>query len=184
MPDDPKLIIPVCRCPICGIEHQSWTPHLTHWDIRKKIRDAGHPFIENLPSDLHNIAGTLMELNEDWTLLHPDSLGAELIISTGFTDNQKHFLERLVPLIQRNRPPRKHSLPGDEITPAFPPTAGYPEINGVDAVREGGFCREYRRMESRYPDPENLCVSCELWSTFLEICTADVPHRGSCPGSG
>lgn len=131
MPEDPKLMIPerghLCRCPICGVEHQSWTPHWTYHDLRRRIQEAGRPFIASLPEELHNIAGTFMELNEDWVILHPDSCGADDILETGFTDNQKHFLERLVPPITRFKHPRK-AHPDDELEKSIWLPAAYKDM--------------------------------------------------------
>jgi hypothetical protein len=65
--------------------------------LRKRIHAAGHAFFESLSDikDLQNIAGEFMALNEDWCLLNPDTVGFQSIMRTGFSDNQKHFIERL-----------------------------------------------------------------------------------------
>ena len=123
----PNFSTPEVNCPVCGIPHCSWTTHWKYRDLRRRIQEAGAPFINSLPEELHNIAGAFMELNEDWTILHPQTVGEDFILEMGFTDNQKHFLERLVPLIIRSRHPRK-AEPGDELEKSIWLPAAYADV--------------------------------------------------------
>ena len=120
--------MPEVKCPVCGARHESWAPHLTHHDLRKRIQLAGMPFIESLPGELQNLAGDLMGLNEDWVILHPDTLGADFILDTGFTDNQQRWLRELVPFFTHRRPPRRPVFPTDEIPKSIWLPAAYMDV--------------------------------------------------------
>ena len=69
--------------------------------IRSVINKNGEHYFEslwNINKDLGNVAGTFMELNEEYVLNHNDeeqTFKTLDILRTGFTDNQKRFLERL-----------------------------------------------------------------------------------------
>jgi hypothetical protein len=85
-----------------------FTPHYTHDEkmaIRRSIHRGGEQFYKSFSDidDLQNIAGEFMSLNEDWCVLYPGTYGYEDRINTGFSQNQKHFLERIADKI-RSRP--------------------------------------------------------------------------------
>lgn len=74
-------------------------------EIRRTIRNAGFKFRDQmgaLNSDLGNIAGEFMSLNEEYVWNH---LGWQKtrntldILNTGYTENQKLFLEHLAEAI-------------------------------------------------------------------------------------
>lgn len=69
--------------------------------IRKAINKAGNEFFEsmyNANEELGYAAGEFMALNEEYVLNHNDEQETHStrdILRTGFTMNQKRFLERL-----------------------------------------------------------------------------------------
>lgn len=70
-------------------------------EIRRKIQAAGNDFFEQMYAEnfeLSNIAGEFMALNENYVLLHKgleETFKTVDILKTGFSKNQKQFLERL-----------------------------------------------------------------------------------------
>ena len=75
-------------------------------EIRRTIQTAGNEFFERMYAtnfELCNIAGEFMSLNENYVLLHQDleeTYKTVDILKTGFTKNQKRFLERLKKQLQ------------------------------------------------------------------------------------
>ena len=75
--------------------------------IREIINIAGNEFFENLYNlneDLGNIAGEFMALNEGYVLDHygEESTNKTVdILRSGFSTNQRRFLERLYNLISK-----------------------------------------------------------------------------------
>ena len=65
--------------------------------LRKQIHLAGHDFFESLSDipELQNVAGEFMAMNEDWCIIHPYTVGFDERTKSGFSQNQKHFIERL-----------------------------------------------------------------------------------------
>jgi hypothetical protein len=70
--------------------------------LRKLIHTSGEPFYQSLADidDLQNIAGEFMSLNEDWCILYPKTYGYDDRTKTGFSQNQKAFLERVASIIR------------------------------------------------------------------------------------
>jgi len=70
-------------------------------EIKRAIRVAGHNFHEQMYAahdELGNIAGEFMNLNMEYVLLHKDAEETYKtlhILQTGFSKNQKKYLERL-----------------------------------------------------------------------------------------
>ena len=65
-------------------------------EIRKRIQEAGEKLYESIEDeDLKWLVGEIMCLNEYWVMENPDTYGAELILSQGFTDNQKKWITNL-----------------------------------------------------------------------------------------
>jgi hypothetical protein len=70
-------------------------------EIRRIINEVGNVFFElmyNTNEELGNIAGEFMSLNEEYVLNYHGKEEANQtvnILRTGFTTNQKRFLERL-----------------------------------------------------------------------------------------
>ena len=70
-------------------------------EIRQIINEEGHAFFEvvhNANEELGNIAGEFMSLNEEYVLNYhgeEETNQTVNILRTGFTTNQKRFLERL-----------------------------------------------------------------------------------------
>lgn len=75
-------------------------------EIKRTIHKAGHDFFERMyaaNSELGNIAGEFMALNRDYVLLHQgteETYKTLHIIETGFSRNQKKYLERLEKQLQ------------------------------------------------------------------------------------
>lgn len=80
--------------------------------IRLAINKNGEHYFKslwNINKDLGNIAGTFMELNEEYVLNHNDeeqTFKTLDILRTGFTDNQRRFLERLKNNLIGGKPPK------------------------------------------------------------------------------
>ena len=74
---------------------------MNYLEIRQIIQSAGNEFFEKMCAanyELGNIAGEFMHLNEEYVLNHQginETYGTLDIMQTGFTKNQKNFLERL-----------------------------------------------------------------------------------------
>jgi len=70
-------------------------------EIRRAIQSAGDEFFERMWAENHelgNIAGEFMSLNGEYVLNHQDEDETQKtidILKTGYTKNQKRFLERL-----------------------------------------------------------------------------------------
>ena len=70
-------------------------------ETRRIINEAGTIFFElmhNTNEELGNLAGEFMSLNEEYVLNHygeEETNNTVNILRTGFTTNQKRFLERL-----------------------------------------------------------------------------------------
>ena len=79
--------------------------------IRRTIQSAGDEFFEQMyaaNSELGNIAGEFMSLNEQYVLNHRgtnETYATLDILKTGFTKNQKKFLERLKSQLQEENTP-------------------------------------------------------------------------------
>lgn len=75
-------------------------------EIKRTIRKAGHDFFERMyaaNSELGNIAGEFLASNRDYVLLHQgtdETYRTLHIIETGFSKNQKKYLERLEKQLQ------------------------------------------------------------------------------------
>jgi hypothetical protein len=75
--------------------------------IRKIIHESGGEFFGNLQhlnEDLGNIAGEFMLLNEEYVVNHygeEETNRTVNILRTGFSTNQKSFLERLYDAISK-----------------------------------------------------------------------------------
>ena len=75
---------------------------------RQTINEAGHEFFEsiyNTSKELGHIAGEFMALNEEYVLNHcgeEETNGTVDILRTGFTTNQKRFLERLCVTLEKS----------------------------------------------------------------------------------
>ena len=64
--------------------------------IRSEIRQAGKDYIDSIKDrELAYIACELQDKNEQWVLDHPDTLGSEIILKQGLSENQKNWLDRL-----------------------------------------------------------------------------------------
>ena len=74
---------------------------MNNLEIRRTTQTAGNEFFEKMYAtnfELCNIAGESMSLNESYVLLHQDlheTFKTREILKTGFSINQKMFLERL-----------------------------------------------------------------------------------------
>lgn len=74
---------------------------MNYLEIRRTIQSAGNEFFEKMRAancELGNIAGEFMSLNEEYVLNHQENNethGTLDILQTGFSKNQKNFLERL-----------------------------------------------------------------------------------------
>lgn len=68
-----------------------------HLDLRAAIQMAGKPFRDSLQNKTAKyVAGEFMELNIEYVQNRQgdnETIGAESILKTGFTANQKQFLE-------------------------------------------------------------------------------------------
>ena len=70
-------------------------------EVRRVINEGGNVFLEimhNTNEELGNIAGEFMSLNEEYVLNYHNEEETNKtgdILRTGFTTNQKRFLERL-----------------------------------------------------------------------------------------
>ena len=100
------------RCSVlgqCPKERPSYT-HNERVDLRKKIHAAGNEFFESLSDikDLQYVAGEFMSKNEDWCILYPNTYGYIDITKTGFTQNQKSFLERLAKSLRQHKEGGSH----------------------------------------------------------------------------
>lgn len=79
---------------------------MNYLEIRRIIQSAGNEFFEQMyaaNSELGNIAGEFMSLNEQYVLNHQgpnETYGTLDILKTGYTKNQKKFLERLEKQLQ------------------------------------------------------------------------------------
>ena len=104
--------------------------------IRRAIQIAGKSFYESIcQRNLQNIAGELMAKNEDWVLNHPDTVGSEIILSKGFTDNQLRWLKNLKELIEPEECPKCGNPAG--YTNNYCCICGYrhkPEVNSRTVV--------------------------------------------------
>jgi len=75
--------------------------------IRQDINIAGNEFFKNLynlNNDLGYVAGEIMALNEDYVLNHygeEETNQTVDILRTGFSTNQRRFLERLYDAISK-----------------------------------------------------------------------------------
>lgn len=71
------------------------------FEVRRQITKAGHYFkeqMDDLNHDLGDIAGEFMSVNEEYVLNHVGHHATRKtpdILRTGFTENQKLFLENL-----------------------------------------------------------------------------------------
>ena len=74
---------------------------MNNLEIRQTIQSAGNEFFEKMYAtnfELCNISGEFMSLNESYVLLHQDlheTFKTREILKTGFSINQKKFLNRL-----------------------------------------------------------------------------------------
>lgn len=74
---------------------------MNYLKIRRILHAAGNEFFEKMRAancELGNIAGEFMRLNEEYVLNHQgigETYATLDILHTGFTKNQKNFLERL-----------------------------------------------------------------------------------------
>jgi hypothetical protein len=74
---------------------------MNYLEIRRILQTAGNEFFEKMWAancELGNIAGEFMRLNEEYVLNHQgidETYGTLDILQTGFSNNQKNFLERL-----------------------------------------------------------------------------------------
>ena len=62
---------------------------------RRAIQGNGEWMLNNVPTIMQDLVADIMALNEEWCLNHPDTYGEAEIWDTGFSKNQKKFIERI-----------------------------------------------------------------------------------------
>ena len=62
---------------------------------RRAIQANGAWMLNELPEVMKDLVGDIMALNEEYCLNHPNTYGEAEIWDTGFSTNQKKWIERI-----------------------------------------------------------------------------------------